>query len=250
MSITSEISRLSSAKADLKTAIQAKGVTVPTNAKLDDYDTYVGQITTPNLQSRTVSPSTSQQTITPASGYNGLSSVTVNAATLQSKSATSNGTVTADSGYYGLSSVTVNVSGSSMPTPTVGWNPVVANYNLKGYGGTISSNQSVMSITVPVAGTYTISWLMRRGSGSITTALYTGSTRVGNAVSLTGTYIFIASKTVECNAGQEITLTIIQSSGGTTEETANYTGLLMASVANNGTGGSSATGGSTTMDLY
>lgn len=44
MSIATEISRLQQAKADLRTAIQAKGVTVPAAAKLDDYDTYVGQI--------------------------------------------------------------------------------------------------------------------------------------------------------------------------------------------------------------
>lgn len=44
MSIASEISRLQTAKADIKTAIEAKGVTVPSNAKLDTYDTYVSQI--------------------------------------------------------------------------------------------------------------------------------------------------------------------------------------------------------------
>lgn len=46
MSIASEISRLQSAKADIKTAIEAKGVTVPSNATLDTYDTYVSQIQT------------------------------------------------------------------------------------------------------------------------------------------------------------------------------------------------------------
>ena len=44
MSIASEITRLQNAKADIKTAIEAKGVTVPSSAKLDDYDTYVSQI--------------------------------------------------------------------------------------------------------------------------------------------------------------------------------------------------------------
>lgn len=44
MSIATEISRLQTAKADIKTAIEAKGVTVPSNATLDSYDTYVSQI--------------------------------------------------------------------------------------------------------------------------------------------------------------------------------------------------------------
>lgn len=45
MSIASEIQRLQSAKADLKTAIEAKGVTVPSNATIDTYDDYIAQIT-------------------------------------------------------------------------------------------------------------------------------------------------------------------------------------------------------------
>ena len=46
MSIATEISRLQTAKADIKTAIEAKGVTVPSNATLDTYDDYVSQIQT------------------------------------------------------------------------------------------------------------------------------------------------------------------------------------------------------------
>lgn len=44
MSIASEITRLQGAKADIKTAIEAKGVTVPSSAKIDTYDTYVAAI--------------------------------------------------------------------------------------------------------------------------------------------------------------------------------------------------------------
>lgn len=44
MSIATEITRLQTAKADIKTAIEAKGVTVPSTATLDTYDTYVSQI--------------------------------------------------------------------------------------------------------------------------------------------------------------------------------------------------------------
>lgn len=46
MSIASEISRLQQAKADIKDAIEAKGVTVSSAASLDNYDSYIAQIQT------------------------------------------------------------------------------------------------------------------------------------------------------------------------------------------------------------
>jgi len=79
MSIASEISRLQSAKADLKTAIEGKGVTVPSATTLDGYANLVDSI----------------------SGGGG--SVTV-----ESLSVTDNGTYTAPSGTA-YSPVTVNV---------------------------------------------------------------------------------------------------------------------------------------------
>ena len=44
MAISDEITRLQAAKADLKTAIENKGVTVPSSAKLGSYSTYVDSI--------------------------------------------------------------------------------------------------------------------------------------------------------------------------------------------------------------
>jgi hypothetical protein len=44
MSVASEITRLQTAKADLKTAIEGKGVTVPSSAKLDAYPALVDSI--------------------------------------------------------------------------------------------------------------------------------------------------------------------------------------------------------------
>lgn len=46
MSVATEISRLQTAKSDIKTAIEAKGVTVPSSAKIDVYDDYISQIST------------------------------------------------------------------------------------------------------------------------------------------------------------------------------------------------------------
>lgn len=64
---------------------------------------------TPKLQTKTVTPTTSQQIIAPDTGYEGLEKVVVNAPVFQAKTVTVDGTVTADNGYSGLSSVTVNV---------------------------------------------------------------------------------------------------------------------------------------------
>ena len=44
MSIASEIERLQEAKADIKSAIENKGVSVPSSALLDTYNTYIAQI--------------------------------------------------------------------------------------------------------------------------------------------------------------------------------------------------------------
>ena len=42
--IAENLSRIQSAKADIKSAIEAKGVTVPSSATIDTYDDYISQI--------------------------------------------------------------------------------------------------------------------------------------------------------------------------------------------------------------
>ena len=44
--IAENLSRIQSAKTDIKTAIEAKGVTVPSSATIDTYDDYISQIST------------------------------------------------------------------------------------------------------------------------------------------------------------------------------------------------------------
>lgn len=76
---------------------------------------------TPELQTKTVSPSTSQQLIVPDTGFDGLSQVTVNAAPLQAKTVTigsSQTIIKPDSGQYGLSQVTVPAAALQSRTVT------------------------------------------------------------------------------------------------------------------------------------
>ena len=81
MSIQSEITRLSDARAALDAAIAAKGVQVPGSARLGDLPALIAAILTQKPeQSKTVSPALVQQMVTPDAGKT-LSGVTVEAVT-------------------------------------------------------------------------------------------------------------------------------------------------------------------------
>lgn len=106
----------------------------------------------PTYQSKTITPTSSKQTITPDNGYNALSSVVVNAVPTQTKTAipnTSTQTISADSGKF-LSSVTVNaiqtetksITSNGTYTPTSGKYFSSVSVNVPSGGGTAPSLQS------------------------------------------------------------------------------------------------------------
>ena len=108
MSIADKITQLTNIRAAIRTALINKGVAAAAH-DFADFAADIASIPTSfSLQSKTISPSTSQQTVRPDSGYDGLSQVTVHAVPLQAKNVTPNAagqTVTPGSGYLGLSQV-------------------------------------------------------------------------------------------------------------------------------------------------
>lgn len=158
----------------------------------------------PTLQSKSVTPGTSAQTVTPDSGYDGLSQVTVGAVQVQEKTVTpgtSAQTVTPDAGKY-LSKVTVGAVAGEPVLSALGVSPTAVTVP----AGTAADG--IKSYLTAMSGTYTLTGYTGTLTKDLTSAI--GSATVsgtmpsaGNTSAMTISYggkSAIVSVTVEAAA--------------------------------------------------
>ena len=134
----------------------------------------------PTLQSKSVTPGTSAQTVTPDSGYDGLSQVTVGAVQVQEKSVTpgtSAQTVTPDAGKY-LSKVTVGAVAGEPVLSALGVSPTAVTVP----AGT--SADGIKSYLTAMSGTYTLTGYTGTLTKDLTSAI--GSATVSGTMPTAG----------------------------------------------------------------
>ena len=168
-----------------------------------------------------VNPTTSSQTIEPDEGYDGMTSVQINAVALQAKDninpTTSSQTISPETGYLGLSSVQINAvaSGSATtPATTITANPSISVSNTGLITATTSASQSVTPtvsagyVSSGTAGTITV-------SGSNTEQLSTQGaqtiTPTGSAQTIASGKYLTGTQTIEAVVTSNLTAANIKS---------------------------------------
>lgn len=139
MTISSEITKLINNLAACYTKCTNKGATIPQDENFDNLADCINSIPVANLTSLSVTPSTTAQTLTPSSPYNGFNQVDVSAINLQNKYVTIDSpyptSITPDSGYDGLSSVDVILNNDNLTvTPSTSYQSFTPASGYSGFG--------------------------------------------------------------------------------------------------------------------
>lgn len=168
-----------------------------------------------NYQSKTVTPTESQQTVTADTGYDALKRVTVNAIPSQYIVPSGNISITSntatgqslDVSQYATATVSVPTGGGGM--------------NMQAYLGTAtrtanSYGATTVKLTVAKTGTYTVSWTAWRSSssGTMGTNLHVNDTTGTNQQTFTSTYGQCITLTNQHYNANDV-LTIYATSGST-----------------------------------
>lgn len=183
-------------------SITANGTYSASSDNADGYSSVTVNVSSGggSMQTKTVTPTTSQQTVQPDSGYDGLSQVTVNAIPSQyivpsgNKPITQNGTNIDVTEY---ATVSVSVSGSSKNVQTAQSTTRVAS----------TTYTKAASLTCSVSGTYDVYWDCFRSttSGTSGSQLYIGGSASGSANTTFSSHAQNNHRTgVQINANQEV----------------------------------------------
>lgn len=172
MSIATAITAAQGRVADCYTAISNKGGTLPATQNLANMPTAIGSITTGGtIDSLTVTPTTSQQTITATGGVDGYSPITVNAVTSSIDANISAGNIKSGVSILGVSgsvtelkgetrSVSLTSSSGNTFTPTSGKNGITSitvTPNNQARSVTPSTSSQTLSVNSGYSGNGTIS---------------------------------------------------------------------------------------------
>lgn len=142
--VSNQLDRIEGGRDAIVSAVKDKGISIPTDAKIDEIAPYVSSIKTAVLQSKSVIPFTTEQTVTPDDGFDGLSSVTVGAipslyVNTSSANATANDILSGKTAYVKGKKVTGNIQ----------------NYGGEDVDGVVSySDNGYIHIETPMEGKY------------------------------------------------------------------------------------------------
>ena len=161
----------------------------------------------PRLQSKTATPSTAQQGISPDSGYDGLSGVTVSAVTSSIDSNIQAGNIKKDVTILGVTGTLEASSGEV----------IQVNDNTKTLTNKTSLTATGLSVVAEETGTYTISWAAWRSynGSTFSTRVYVGGTAKGtDHTSWTNTYgQYVKETSISVTKGQTVEVYARTSSG-------------------------------------